>query len=301
MLFGWDQWNRVRRAIWMNDSLQFDYFLRTRTDSELNRRVETLMKTIKKERMEWKEKQRILQDHQEKEKRDLEERLKLIEEEEKRLSEGIKEKQKEVEVLRERVNERRKEWMEGESKLEGLRAMQIPKSMLLELLPLLEELYRGMIGNQHEVEVYLHTKVPSLPIRSCKDLLSLVTEKREGMRGVVFLRSSLVNPVTKVIDLSSELDVDDEIKEKCLELSRKRESSECSVDVKRIVGEWERETRERKERLLEMMNEKGDMDREELFSEDTIRRVGGTKEEFLSLVGKVLMMNPVGKEMIDNE
>ena len=50
-----------------------------------------------------------------------------------------------------------------------------------------------------------------------------------------------------------------------------------------------------------MMNEKGEMDREELFSEDTIRRVGGTKEEFLNLVGKVLMMNPVGKEMVDNE
>ena len=280
----------------MNDSLQLDYYLRTRTDAELNRRAETLMKTIRKERIEWKEKQMILERNQEKEKTELEQRLKSMEEEEQRVREGIREKQKEVELLRERVNKEKKERMKEESQLEGLRAMQIPKSLLLELLPLLEELYQGMNGNQRELEIYLHSKVPLLSIRSCKDLLSLVTEKRDGMRGVTFLRSSLVNPVTKVIDLSCELDVDDEIKEKCLELAKKRMNTESPVDVKSIVGEWEREAKERKERLLEIMTEKGGITCDEVFSEDTIRRVGGTKEELKSLVGKMLMIDPVGEK-----
>ena len=85
----------------MNDSLQLDYYLRTRTDAELNRRAETLMKTIRKERIEWKEKQMILERNQEKEKTELEQRLKSMEEEEQRVREGIREKQKEVELLRE--------------------------------------------------------------------------------------------------------------------------------------------------------------------------------------------------------
>ena len=84
----------------MNDSLQLDYYLRTRTDAELNRRAETLMKTIRKERIEWKEKQMILERNQEKEKTELEQRLKSMEEEEQRVREGICEKQKEVELLR---------------------------------------------------------------------------------------------------------------------------------------------------------------------------------------------------------
>lgn len=293
-MFGWDQWTRVRRAIWLNDSLQLDYYLRTRTDTELNRRAETLMKMIKKERREWKEKQLMVKRNHKEEKRDLEQRLKSMEEEEERVRESIRTKQKEIEMLREKMKKEKEERMKEESQLEGLRAMRIPNSLLLELLPLLEELYQGMIGNQRELETYFHTKVPLLSKRSCKDLLSLVTEKREGMKGLAFLRLSLVNSETKAIDLSGELDVDDEIRERCLELAAKRVKSENLVDVKSIVREWQRETKERKERLLEIVNEKGEVPYTEMFSEDTIRRVGGTKEELMDLVGKMLVMDPVG-------
>ena len=66
------------------------------------------------------------------------------------------------------------------------------------------------------------------------------------------------------------------------------------VDVKAIVGEWERVEKEKRERLFAMVEETEGMTLEKLYEEESLRRMGITREEMMRLASKVLLLDKVG-------
>ena len=51
-LNGWNAWKKARAMILKSPVLCYDYFLQTRTEEELSKRAEKLLRAVKKEQTE---------------------------------------------------------------------------------------------------------------------------------------------------------------------------------------------------------------------------------------------------------
>ena len=319
----------------MNPILQFDYYLRTRSDSELSRRVESLLKTAKKEHGERKTKQEALQKVQKKERARLEKSLAHAEQEEAHLRnqlallntqrtsliERIKQSQlsavtpspTHAVVVNRQDKTNRKDKMDrtnvnkqnapAKVKPQHLSELDVSLEMLLEMLPLFYELKRGMLGTQHDLELYFRYHIPSLTIRIFRGLAGLVLEKRHHQTDPFFLKSAFIDPETLAVDFSMELDYEEdreifyrrsrELREKEKGLEEETGEALPPVQVKAIVAGWEREENEKRERLLAMMPSSGLISMEQLMSGEMLQAMGASSEEMLAIISRFLHLDSV--------
>lgn len=319
----------------MNPVLQFDYYLRTRSDSELSRRVESLLKTAKKEHGERKTKQEALQKAQKKERAKLEKSLAQVEQEEAHLRNQLALLNTQRTSLIERIKQSQlsavtpspanvvvvnrmdktdkmgktsanKQNTPTKAKPQHLSELDVSLEMLLEMLPLFYELKRGMLGTQHDLEVYFRYHVPSLTIRIFKGIASLVLEKRHHQTDPFFLKSSFIDPETLAVDFSKELEYEEdrdlfyrrsrELREKEKGLEEKAGEALPPVQVKAIVAGWEREENERRERLLAMMPSSGLISMEQLMSGEMLQAMGVSSEEMLAIISRFLHLDSVRRD-----
>ena len=123
----------------------------------------------------------------------------------------------------------------------------------------------------------------------------MVTEKDPERHGVLRLRESLVDKATGVMDLSKEVDVDEEMRAECERLTRERKQT-TPVDVKAIVGEWERKEKEKREKLFALVEGTEGMTLEKLYEEENLRKMGVTRDEMVRLASKMLILDKVEME-----
>ena len=290
-LHGWNAWEKVRSLALKSPVLCYDYYLQTRTEEELSKRAEKLLRAVKKEQTETMQRRR---EQLEKEETSWKEQLAKVERQEESVKRRVDELTAKVEEMKRKVAEEKEASAKVESEQPTLRSLNLEKSTLMGLLPLFEELIPGMTGSRRELEVYFRQRYPKSLLRGLNEILRVVTEKAPNSHGVLRLREALVDK-TGVIDLSKEMDVDEEIRAECERLARERKETSSVVDVKAIVGEWERVEKEKRERLFAMVEETEGMTLEKLYEEESLRRMGITREEMMRLASKVLLLDKVGK------
>ena len=176
-----------------------------------------------------------------------------------------------------------------------MRGLNLDRSTLIGLLPLFEELVPGMTGSRRELEVYFRQRYPKPLLRGLSEILRVVTEKDPERHGVLRLRESLVDKATGVMDLSKEVDVDEEMRAECERLARERKQT-TPVDVKAIVGEWERKEKEKREKLFALVEGTEGMTLEKLYEEENLRKMGVTRDEMVRLASKMLILDKVRVE-----
>lgn len=286
-LNGWNAWEKVRSLALKSPVLCYDYYLQTRTEEELSKRAEKLLRAVKKEQMETALRRK---EQLEKEETSWREQLGKVEKQEESVKRRIEELTMKVEEMKKKVEEEKEKETSEQPTLRGL---NLDKSTLMGLLPLFEELLPGMIGSRRELEVYFRQRYPKPLLRGLNEILRVVTEKDPRRHGVLRLRESLVDKTTEVMDLSKEMDVDEEIRAECERLARERKEPLSVVDVKAIVSEWERVEKERREKLFAMVEGTEGMTLEKLYEEESLKKLGITRDEMMRLASKVLIINKV--------
>lgn len=297
-LHGWNAWEKVRSLALKSPVLCYDYYLQTRTEEELSRRAEKLLRAVKKEQTETMLRRR---EQLEKEEASWKEQLAKVERQEESVKRRISELTAKVEEMKRKVEEEKETGVKVESEQPTLRSLNLDKKTVMGLLPLFEELIPGMVGSRRELEVYFRQRYPKPLLRGLNEILRVVTEKAPNSHGVLRLREALVDKATCVIDLSKEMDVDEEIRAECERLVWERKVTPSVVDVKAIVGEWERVEKEKRERLFAMVEETKDMTLEKLYEEESLRKMGITREEMIRLASKALLIDKVGEKEMDEE
>ena len=231
-----------------------------------------------------------------KEEANWKEGLAMVEKQEAAVKRRIEELTKKVEEMKKTVDaEKEKEKEKKTNEQQALRGLNLDRSTLIGLLPLLEELVPGMTGSRRELEVYFRQRYPKPLLRGLSEILRVVTEKDPERHGVLRLRESLVDKATGVMDLSKEVDVDEEMRAECERLARERKQT-TPVDVKAIVGEWERKEKEKREKLFALVDGTEGMTLEKLYEEENLRKVSVTRDEMVRLVSKMLILDKVGVE-----
>ena len=264
-MFGWNQWDRVRKAIYMNPILQNDYYLRTRSDNELSKRAEIVLKAAKREQSEQRpirEKFRTIHashierlerdvEQAKQQERDVEAQLECLKAKYNSLLEKIQTQQEAMmrdasasssSVTSYLDMETNVKLQEGEvnspltTVLSGVESealqptrlgmLKLPASTIVSLLPLLYELKRGMTGSIQEIVTYFRHFLPSMKVRTISSVVSVVTERRLLLNGMYFLRSSLIDFDRQMVDLSKEMEVTEEIRQSCQALREKEEQLE---------------------------------------------------------------------------
>lgn len=292
-LNGWNAWKKARAMILKSPVLCYDYFLQTRTEEELSKRAEKLLRAVKKEQTETATRR---SEQLAKEKANWKEGLAIVEKQEAAVKRRIEELTKKVEEMKKTVDaEKEKEKEKKTNEQQALRGLNLDRSTLIGLLPLLEELVPGMTGSRRELEVYFRQRYPKPLLRGLSEILRVVTEKDPERHGVLRLRESLVDKATGVMDLSKEVDVDEEMRAECERLARERKQT-TPVDVKAIVGEWERKEKEKREKLFALVEGTEGMTLEKLYEEENLRKVGVTRDEMVRLASKMLILDKVGVE-----
>ena len=347
MLFGWNQWDLVRKAIYMNPVLQYDYYLRTRSDNELSKRAEIVLKAAKREQSEHAlirerlrkmhtiqiEKLRGSVEQTKQQEQEYEAQLKYLNTKYNSLMEKIQAQQEAMmrntstspSSMKRYVDidmNVQKQIQEGgvdgqlmtESSGVGNREIQptrldmliLPTSTIIRLLPLLYELKRGMMGNLQEIITYFRHFLPSMKVRTINNVVNVVTEKQMPLNGIYFLRSSLINFDTQMVDLSKEMRVTEEIRQACQALREKEEQLEREegeeappVNVKAIVKEWKEKETKWKERMVELYTPLCPISLEQLESEEMLQKLDISKEELGMVKDRVLKQDPVSMSNCD--
>ena len=339
-MFGWNQWDRVRKAIYMNPVLQYDYYLRTRSDNELSKRAEIVLKAAKREQSEQipiRERLRNIHAAQieklkddveqaKQQERDLEAQLDCLKAKYNSLMKKIQAQQEAMMRDASASSSSVTSYLDMETKVKSqeggvssqltttssgveneefqptrLGMLKLPASTIVSLLPLLYELKRGMTGSIQEIVTYFRHFLPSMKVRAISSIVNVVTERRLLLNGMYFLRSSLIDFDTQMVDLGKEMEVTEEIRQSCQALREKEELLEREnegkaphVNVKAIVKEWKEKEARLKERLVELLTPLCPISLDQLKSEEMLQKLEISKEELGMVKDRVLKQDPVG-------
>ena len=117
--------------------LCYDYFLQTRTEEELSKRAEKLLRAVKKEQTETATRR---SEQLAKEEANWKEGLAMVEKQEAAVKRRIEELTKKVEEMKKTVDaEKEKEKEKKTNEQQALRGLNLDRSTLIGLLPLFEE------------------------------------------------------------------------------------------------------------------------------------------------------------------
>ena len=326
----------------MNPILQYDYYLRTRSDNELSKRTEVVLKAAKREQSEHAPSRERLRnihadqikrlekdiEESKQQERDTEAQLEYLHAKYNSLMEKIQAQQEVIMRNASASSASVTSYLEMEMEMETkpqeggvndqpttgisgtengdvqptrLGMLKLPPSTIASLLPLLYELKRGMTGSIQEIVTYFRHFLPSMKVRTISSVVNVVTEKRLLLNGMYFLRSSLINFDTQMVDLSKEMDVTEEIRQCCQtlreeeeQLERENEGKAPSVNVKAIVKEWKEKETKWKERLVELLTPLCPISLDQLESDEMLQKLELSKEELGMVKDRVLKQDPVG-------
>lgn len=296
----------MRRAIAEAPHLMYDMYLRTRSEEELMRRCETLMKALKKERGEQSAKREAVKKELEKERATLLKELGNVLTESERLGKALEEARGEVAALQaslreakteqqktaklaERQAERQAKRVERQAVLEQkqaeklaqleqkqkqkaeakemtLRGLQLPEEAVLKLVPLLEQLRRSVRGRLGDVHTYALRLLPDLPRAVVRDAVTLVTLKNTA-KGTVGLRSELVDREKGCVDLSKEMEVSARVREECEKASK--EPAGEMMDLRETNRKEEERLNGAWQKVMQRIIESGSITHSVLFSQAT--------------------------------
>ena len=290
--FGWDQWDRVREAIGAAPHLQDDLYLRSRTEEELMRRCEFLLKVLRKDHYDHQMKKDLVKGNLEEEQKTLLNELNSLLSQEETMRAEIAVNKKEVARLRETIKQaqatRKQPAKESETQqskeVTRLRDLHLSEEQLLALVPFLDEMRRGVRATFGDMRSYLQREISVIPRVVLNKVVSFVAVKSKG-RGLLTLRDDLVDKAKKCVDLSKEVAVSKRVTEKCEEVS-KREGE--IIDVKKRNQEEEERVDKIWAKVLGMFIKERSIANDVLFSEEMRKRLGCSERDLKSLSRKHL-------------
>lgn len=286
-VYGWGNWSEIRQLLNTYAPLQFDYSIRLKSDLDLQKRAEVLMKAVKKEREELQMKEKMEQKSLMKEKQEIMESIKRLERDEQQLKDQIQLKQNEIERLTNQSKPMEVEEDEEECTALTLASFHLSDEDLLKIIPLCEIFRGGVIANQAELEKYCKQRV-NMPKRQIDHLLVLLVEKEKGIRSKYNLSKRYNNTTENCIDFSCEIPISEKVREACLEASKETEKK-GGLKVTDIKGILNQQDRELFDQVMTLFKGKQSIAGKELFSTEVLKQLGISKVELNSIVAKFLV------------
>ena len=275
--------------------LQFDFYLRSRTEQELMKRAEVLLKAIKREGKQQQQQQQQQQQEEkthvsqwEEEKASLQRDYESLTEAEAKLAEEVKQIDDRIEELQAKVREAHEaqevqmnqaaiassDALAREKRKEkpSLRELSLSAPHLFQLVPFLDTLIAGVIGSLQEIVTFLHFQMPFLSYKQLKGFVSAVTQKKG--RSTFTLIDSLYDKEKDCVKLDGELEIPAEIRAKCEELGRAARSSSRGVfNAKAWVQAQEVRSLAIRNRLIEFVESHSPVRFEQLTSEEVLKEL----------------------------
>lgn len=264
----------MRRAILEAPHLAYDTYLRTRSDEELMKRCEMLMKGMKKEQADQSVKKDAVRRELEKEQAALLAELDGVQERAESLQKELDVERSEMAALKKSLHgkkarqgkQSRKQELHTEVKEMTLRGLQLSEDVVLQLVPLLELLRRSVKGRLSDVHAYALRMLAGLQRTVVRNVVALVAQKNTA-KGTVGLREELVDKEKMCVDLSKEMEVSSRVREECERASKEPEWE--TVDVRELNRKEEERMKDMWDKVLQKMNDKGSIADSVLFSQIT--------------------------------
>lgn len=305
--------------------LQFDFYLRSRTEQELMKRAEVLLKAIKREGKQQQHQQQQQQQQQQEEKTHLsqweEEKASLqrdyesLTEAEAKLAEEVKQIDSRIAELQAKVRQAHEAQemqmkqaamaspdalaREKQKEKPSLRELSLSAPQLFQLVPFLDTLIAGVFGSLQEITTYLHFQMPSLSYKQLRGFVSAVTQKKG--RSTFTLIDSLYDKEKDCVKLDGELAIPDEIRAKCEELGQAaRSTGRFVLNAKAWALEQETRSLSIRNRLIEFVESHKPVRFEQLTSEEALKELQLSASEVQMHVYAVLcVVDEVEEAWID--
>lgn len=285
--YGWGQWSRIRQLLNSYIPFQYDYLIRLKSDSEIARRAEVLMKALKKEREEVAARQETLKRQWNQEKEALQLELIQITKNKEQMRQQIHSNQLQIQELQKQVAFIHEQQFNHRLRLSDF---NLDQDIILKLIPICEILRGGVLANQSELERFIRGLVP-LSYRVIEKLVMMFAEKERGSRNKFVLRNLYWNKERNCVDFSCDLTMTEMMQSTCLECAKKTEENGGLhvTDIKALLQQEEAGKQKKVEKLLSVMKERKFISINEIYSEEFLNQVGMTKSEMISLAPKYLV------------
>lgn len=277
--YGWGEWWKIRGLLNKYAPFQFDTSVRLRSDLEISRRAEALMKSIKKEREETSTRQNS-------EKESLLQELQALETSQQQINSEMEGIQTQIQALQKVVDETREEQFNHRLRLSDF---NFSEETILQIVPICEMFRGGVIANFAELEKYVRQKL-ILPRKTLQNLLTMFVEKR-GTRSKFMLKEMYINKDLQCVDFSCDMEMSPAVKQCCLDQAALTNANDGPhvLDVKSIIGQMEKEQEAKVAKLLQLVEEES-IAAGQLTAKEVLEMVGVTEEEMKKLIAKELVV-----------